>query len=202
MFRRILVVLVIASSLVFIGWGNNWDEIKTSAAAIKSIKSDFTQEKHMKILSRPLISKGRFYYSNPASLRWEYNSPIKSILLMKEGSIKRYIKGRKGYVRDSSANLQAMRIVLQEITLWLKGEFKGNPDFKTVLNKGLNTKIILTPKKKALSNIIKRIELRLSEKPGIIQSVTIYENRNSYTILKFKNVKLNKKIDDSIFSKI
>ena len=159
-------------------------------------------QKYMKILLKPLVSKGSFFFLSPNSLRWEYISPVKSILLMHKGRIKRYIEVDKGYAEDASARLQAMRIVMQEIAMWLLGSFDQNPNFIASLHTKPASTITLTPKEKSFADIIKRIELKLSPKPGVIKSVKIIENENSFTLLEFTNVELNKKIDESIFREI
>ncbi len=201
-YRRFLILTAILSSSFLIGWTDDWDQVKKATKDIKYIKAEFVQKKHMKILARPLISNGRFYFGAPDSLRWEYISPIKSILMVHKGKIKRYVKGHSGYIEDSSAKLQAMQIVMQEITSWLNGNYTNSPNFTATLEKGRNAKIVLAPKEKAISGIIKRIEMRLSRKLGIISSVLIYESEDSYTLLEFIKVQLNKKIDESLFMEI
>ena len=157
----------------------------------------------MKILSKPLISKGTFCYQAPESLRWEYLSPIASILLMHRGNTKRFIKSGNDYIEDSGANLQAMQIVLQEITQWLNGRFDSNPEFEASLESGPDRpKIVLMPGKKALASVIQKIELILADQPGVIDTVMIYENQDSYTKLVFKNSILNKAFDESLFKEI
>ena len=195
------IFIIFISAFFFIGWADTWEDIKKGAENISSVQADFIQEKHMKILSKPLISKGSFCYQAPGSLRWEYLSPIQSILLMHKGKTKRFIKTGENYVEDSGANLQAMQIVLHEITQWLNGRFDSNPEFKASLESN-PAKIVLMPRKKAFASIIQKIELILSEQAGVINTVIIYENQDSYTKLIFKNSLLNKKIDESRFKKI
>ena len=188
---------VVLASCVLIGWADNREQIRKAAEKVETISADFVQEKHLKILSEPLVSKGRFYYQVQGSLRWEYESPIQSILLMQEGRIRRYIKRDNSLIEDAGARLQAMQVVLLEITRWLNGRFDDNPDFDSVLKTG--RKIVLTPTKQSLSKFIKRIELMLSNRPGIIESVMIYESEDSFTKIEFKNVKINKEIEEFIF---
>ena len=167
---------------------------------IKSVSAEFVQEKHLKILAKPMVSKGKLCYQAPGSLRWEYFSPVRSILLVHEGETKRYIIKDKEVIEDSSANMQSMHIVMDEITRWLRGRFDENPDF-TVESK-TKSKIVLKPAKEAFAKIIQKIEIHLSTKPGIINSVMIHEGEGSYTQLNFKNVILNKTINDTLFKEI
>jgi len=196
-FDILLMCATVLVSFIFAGWSRDWDQLRKDAEQINTIRADFVQEKHLEILSRPLISKGVFYYEAPGSLRWEYQSPIRSILLMHEGRVTRYIWGENGFRRDSGLSLQAMQIVLQEITKWLGGHFDENPDFTASLEPG--RKIVLFPKKKAFSAIIKNIELIFSDRPGVIKSVTIYEGEKSFTKIIFENVSVNEVLKETVF---
>ncbi|MDY6792968.1 MAG: outer membrane lipoprotein carrier protein LolA [Thermodesulfobacteriota bacterium] len=199
-YSALSIFVLIAASWLTVGWADNWDQIKNGAGQVDTVKCDFIQEKHMKILANPLISKGVLYYKVPGSLRWEYLSPIRSILLMHHGKTKRFIMKDDRFIGDSCANLQAMGFVLKEITMWLKGRFDENPQFTATLTAG--NKIILLPKEKSFSMMIQKIELTLSDRPGIIKSVIIYESDDSFTRLIFQKSILNGNIDDSIFHKI
>ncbi|MFZ3044811.1 MAG: outer membrane lipoprotein carrier protein LolA, partial [Desulfatirhabdiaceae bacterium] len=152
------------------------------------------------ILVRPLKSSGSFMFRMPDALRWEYTAPIRSILLMYNGKTKRYIQGKNGMIQDDTAQLQSMQVVLGEITRWLNGHFDDNPQFSATLASG--KKIILSPKEKSLSQIIARIEIQLSDTPGIFNSVTIYEGEDSFTRLTFQKPTLNSGIDERLFQGI
>jgi len=199
-YSTLSIFLLIAGSCLTIGWADNWDQIKNAAGQVDTVRCDFIQEKHMKILANPLVSKGVLYFKVPGSLRWEYTSPIRSVLLTHKGKTKRFIMRKDSFIEDSSANLQAMGFVLKEITMWLNGRFDENPQFTATLEAG--HKILLLPKEKSFSMMIQKIELMLSNTPGIIKSVTIYESDNSFTKFFFKKSILNGKIDDSMFRKI
>ncbi len=191
---------IIFLSLTFLSWGDSWDQIRKTAKDITSVEAEFVQKKHMAILAKPLVSRGKLYFQIPRSLRWEYVTPVNSILLMHEGTVTRYIKKDGAVTKDSSARLQSMQIVLQEITMWMKGNFDANPGFRPELRPGRI--IVLTPKEKSMAEIIQRIELKLSSRPGVIESVRIYENEKSYTVIDFINVKMNANLPDTLFRAI
>jgi len=120
-YSTLSIFFLIAASCLSIGWADNWDQLKNDAGQVNTVRCDFIQEKHMKILANPLVSKGVLYFKVPGSLRWEYMSPIRSVLLMHNGKTKRFIMRKDDFIEDSSANLQAMGFVLKEITMWLNG---------------------------------------------------------------------------------
>ena len=195
---KILTCMLFA--ILFIGWSGDWERLRKESRDVETIGADFVQEKHLRILSRPLISKGIFYFQSPRSLRWEYRSPIKSILLMHDGKIARYVGGEGGFKEKSGPGLKAMQVVLQEITRWLKGHFDDNPNFTATLERG--GKIVLTPKQGPFSAMIKRIEIRLSDRGGVIETVKIYEGEDSFTLIKFENVRINGPLNASLFQEI
>jgi len=192
--------LLFIMACLCIGWADTWDGLKTAAGKVTSISAEFTQEKHMKILIRPLVSEGVLYFQPPNSLRWEYLHPVRSILLMHNGKTKRFVQRNVGLVEDASVNFQSIHMVVQNITQWLSGRFNINPAFNATLEPG--HKIVLVPKEKSFAMLIKRIEIILSDLPAIIKSVTIYESQDSFTKLVFKNVALNRTLEDSLFHKI
>jgi outer membrane lipoprotein-sorting protein len=193
-------VCLVVSAALCIGWADSWETIRQDAAKIHTIRAGFVQEKFLKILKKPLISKGMFYFKAPDSLRWEYRSPIQSTLLMHGGKIKRYIRTDQGLIEDAGARLQAMQVVMREITGWLAGRFNNNPDFKAALAPG--PRIVLTPRNPALAGIIQKIVLVPAKRPGVIRTVFIYESERSYTKLTFTDCRLNEKMDDRIFQEL
>ena len=164
---------------------------------LRSIQADFVQEKHLEILVRPLVSTGTFTFQAPQSLRWEYQTPVPSILVMHGGRVKKFIERDGQLVEDKGMRLDSMQVVLAQISNWLDGRFSDNdmfrvsfPDERTVL---------LTPKEQALAGLISTIELKLADQQGLLDGVTIFEGPGAYTRMTFKNRALNKEIPVALF---
>lgn len=192
-------IILLAACLVSLGWADSWDAIRSNAGQLTSVQADFTQEKHLKILARPIISKGIFVFQSPSSLRWQYLSPIQSLLLMHDGSTRKFVQQDGGLTEETGMNMDAMQVISQEISQWLAGRFTDNPTFLAELQP--DRVIVLTPKQKGLAQLISRIELILSNQPGLLESVTIYEGEDSYTRLTFSNGVLNQEIRPTTFTK-
>jgi hypothetical protein len=180
-------------------WSESWESIRKTATHIDTLTAVFVQEKHLPLLKKPLLSTGSLFYAKPDSLRWEYQSPIASILVSHRGHTSRYLKQGGGFVKDAGAQVQAMQIVLDEITQWLGGNFETGRNFSAQLE--INGLIILTPKDDQLAKLIARIELQLSDRAGLIDSVMIFENQQSFTKLVFEAITLNDGIDPLLFQK-
>jgi len=197
-FNRSFYGICIIAALMCLGWADTWQGLKETAATVTSVTAGFVQEKHMKILARPLVSRGVLLYKTPDSLRWEYTQPVKSVLVLHKGQIRRFVNKDGRVVEDAATGLQSMQVVVQQITQWLNGRFDENPAFSATLEPG--PRIVMTPREKSLARLIQRIELELSDQPAVIESVTIFESEDSYTRLVFQNVTLNTQLDDAAFS--
>jgi outer membrane lipoprotein-sorting protein len=201
--RGLFLIGILLSSAVMLGWADKWEDIERESAKIQSVAAHFSQEKHMQILTKPLVSKGRFYFQSPDLVRWEYMSPVRSVLLMRKGDIKRYTMGSRGFVEDSGGSLESMQIVLQEISRWSRGQFTGNDHFSATMKGGKKPRITLTPKEKGLSTMISRIVITLSpDKPGVIKSVKIVESEGNFTLFQFTDVQINGKISETLFREV
>lgn len=176
------------------------EDIREAAGSIRSIRADFIQEKHMKILVKPLVSKGIIRFQSPDALRFEYREPIKNILIMQGKSVSRYIHKDNTFVRDNGAAMGAMAVVMDEISQWLKGDFNTTVFDATIEEEPEPGRIILVPKDKAMTRFIQDIVLVLSEQPGVFKAVIIRESQDSYTLLRFEAVALNEDINPDVFA--
>jgi outer membrane lipoprotein-sorting protein len=201
--RGVFLAAMLLSFFPMPGRAASWEDVQKEAAKITSINARFTQSKHMTILAGPLVSQGRFYFQAPDSVRWEYTSPVKSILLMNRGGIKRYTTlGGRGLVEDATGSLQSMQVVLREISQWSRGRFTENEHFSATLKGGKGPKIILAPKEKGMAKMISRIVISLSsDRPGLLESVAIFENDGNHTLFAFTDVVINVPLDESLFRK-
>lgn len=180
-----------------IGWADTWDGIRTAAEQVDSIAAEFVQTKHLPILARPLVSTGVFYFQKPDALRWEYRQPVKSILLMNDGSLQRFRQSGDELKAESGPGLEAMGFVMAEISHWLRGRFDQSRMFTARLETG--RKVVLLPKEAAFARFIQKIELLLADAPGIIEAVIIYESSDSFTRLTFENTRLNTTLSPDLF---
>jgi len=178
---------------VLSGWSSQQEPIR-----LQSIQADFIQEKHLKILVRPLVSTGTFTFQAPQSLRWEYRTPVPSILLMAGGKVKKFIERDGQLEEDKGMRLDSMQVMLSQISNWLDGRFSDN-DMFSVSFLGERT-VLLTPREQALAGLISKIELTLADRKGLLDGVTIFEGPDSYTKMTFKNAVLNEEIPVSVFT--
>ncbi len=204
--QRKALLIFLSLGLVFLlpysTLADSFEQLRQDTAVIKTVQARFVQKKQMKILAKPLISEGRFFYAAPDSFRWEYLKPLRSIVLSYNGGVKRYIMSGGKMVEDKSGGVQAMRIVLGEIANWMSGRFDRNPSFKASLKEGATTLITLIPTGQNMAGMIEKVEISIAKKNMAIKSVKIIEGENAATIIDFTDVEINKAVNRSVFQDV
>ena len=176
-------------------WGG--EPVDRDTVKVRSVQADFIQQKKLKILVRPIISKGRFVFQAPGNLRWEYTTPFRSVLLLYGGRIRKFTERDRALVEEQGLQLDAMQVVLGEISGWLDGRFSDNGAFTTEI-KDAHT-VILTPREEGMRSFISRIELKIADQAGLLDSVTIFEGPGSSTRLTFFHAVLNQPVAEDLF---
>ncbi len=199
---KTFTLLFVLLGIFFALWvwaADDFEELRKSAQNIKTLSADFIQEKHLKILAKPIISKGRLYFKAPRSIRWEYLAPMKSLTLMTKGGAQVYIWSEGKWVLDKTPN-DARGIVMDEISNWFTGRFHENPAFTHTYKPGPPPSVILTPKE-GVKNFISQIALRFSKTTGLVETVEIIETQDNRTRVTFKNEALNADLHENLFEK-
>lgn len=200
-FRKFFVLIaILVQGNPAIGLSQDWGGLKAAAENIRTLKADFTQKRHLKIFKDPLISKGRLYYKAPDLLRWEYFSPLRSIMLKRGESINVYQFLEGAWKADSSQAVEVRRMIFAEINRWLKGRFDEASLFTPSYDSGPPIRLILIPKEE-FKLFLNRIELIFSERPGIIRSVEMIEPHEARTRIEFTNLEINAHIPAGVFEK-
>ncbi len=165
---------------------------------IETLSSDFTQTKHLEMMEDATISKGKLYYKAPNILKWEYNSPYDYKILF---------KGNRLFIDDegdkSVTNLASNKIFEKIIDL-ISGSINGkllddeeNFDISYYKN-GNEISAILVPKDPSLKEMFSEITLIFNEN-HLVNQVKLKEDAGDYTEISFKNILVNKPIDENVF---
>jgi outer membrane lipoprotein-sorting protein len=176
----------------------DWPSLKESFRKIQSVKAEFLQERHLQILKEPLISEGRLFYLASGSLRWEYLSPLKNVMLQRGDSVRLYHFSEGAWKQDMAQGVEARRMVLAEMSQWFQGRFDESRVFSHSYSPGPPARIFLTPGE-GINKFILGIEIVLADRPGVIDRVEITEPGGSATRIAFRNVEINASLDSKVF---
>lgn len=184
---------------LFGAWSDDWASIQRATAELRTLEAEFVQTRKLEILTKPLVSKGRLSFRRPGDLRWEYESPLKSLLIATPGGIRRYVEREGKWVPDAGAKVEAVATVLAEMNRWIRGEFTQSRVFTATLEAGSPARVVLIPKEAALRRYVARVVLELSATPGLIEAVVIEEGPKASTRIAFTRLERNRVIPDARF---
>jgi outer membrane lipoprotein carrier protein len=175
------------------------EALRKSSHNINMLSAEFIQEKHLRIMAKPIVSRGRFYYKSPRFIRWEYLAPVKHVMLMNKNGASVYIWSEGNWVPDKTQGA-ARTLVLDEINRWITGRFNESTAFSHTYKPGPPPFVILKPKEE-LKRFIEQITVRFPNASSLADRVEITEDRGNRTDINFRHVQLNTEIEESLFEK-
>jgi outer membrane lipoprotein-sorting protein len=169
-----------------------------TSAEIKSLKSDFIQEKNLSMLSDKIMSEGKFWYKRETMVRMEYIKPFQYLVIINKNNVTTRDGQKTNTVSVKSNKLfqQITRIIVDCV----QGTAFNNPDFKiNVFQNAGNYLIEMKPVSKALKDFFNAIEIHINKKDYSVTSINMIEQSGDNTLLTFSNRILNSEINDSVF---
>ena len=172
--------------------------VSASASAIRTLKADFIQYKHMSFLSKDIETSGKIIFKEPDVLQWQYKKPYNYSILFRKGKILINDEGKKSAMDAGSSKIftKINKLIVGTVNgdLFDEKEFSISY-FKTALQNGAR----LVPRDAAIKKYIKTIELLFDKDDATVSQVKLIESAEDYTRILFKNKVLNAKIDDTTF---
>jgi outer membrane lipoprotein-sorting protein len=200
--KNFFLIVLITGAVFFadIGPAQDLTSLKEKFSNIRSVKAEFLQKRSLQILTKPLSSEGKLFFYTPDSLRWEYLSPLQSVMLQKGNNIQIYNFIDGVWKPEMTQANESRRMVLAEIIHWFQGRFDESKAFKHSYSPGPPERVILVSKE-GIDKFINRIEIVLSARPGVIDRVEIEEPGGSRTSIEFRNVEINSTFPSEVFEK-
>ncbi|MBN2669590.1 MAG: outer membrane lipoprotein carrier protein LolA [Bacteroidales bacterium] len=174
-------------------------KIKTSSEQLKTLKTQFVQEKHLNVLEEVMLSEGRFVYLSPNKVRWEYQKPYYYLMILNNDKV--LIKDDQ---KSSSIKLNENPVFRQINELMIstvKGDILMNDGFSSEVFENANHyKMVLSPKDVQMQDYISRIEIIIDKKDMSVQSIKIEEPMGDFTLITFKQKQINAEVSEQEFS--
>lgn len=174
------------------------EQINQASSKTSTITADFTQVKEMSFMEEKITSVGKFYFEKENLMRWEYTEPFNYAIIL-NGERIRIIDEGKMKDFDTGSNRMFMDIS-RVMTGMVNGTLLTGKEFTTSWLEGDSYyKAILVPAGSMMKEYLTRIELRLNKTDFSVDELKMYERSGDYTIITFRNKKLNETIPSEIF---
>jgi len=164
-----------------------------------SIKSDFTQEKNLSMLSEKILSQGKFWFKKDSRVRMEYTKPFTYLMIINKDKV--FVKdGQKQSTISTKSNKLFQQI--NKLTVdCVQGTVLTNPDFSTRAFENNSAWLVeLSPVSKNLAAFFKTIVVTVDKKDFSVMNVEMNENSGDNTIIHFINKEMNTNLPDALFA--
>lgn len=204
--KRLYIVLFLLSMVLStisgqgINEGQVRQKINQTASALKSLKCDFVQTKHLKLLNDKLVSTGKMYYQKSDKLRWEYMSPYTYTFILNADKV--LLKNQKrNDVIDVNQNKMFKEIARIMMNSVVGNSLTDDKNFKTAIT-ATSTEWIATllPLRKDMKQMFQKIILHFNKQKSMVTQVELYEKNGDKTLIELKNAVLNETIDAKMFA--
>ncbi len=163
--------------------------LRESRQDYNNVAVSFVQNKSLAIVEITLKSEGMIFFRRPGSVRYEIDSPIRSLLLYDGKKVRSYAFSEGKWSLQRNPQATAVGQVLRQIGRWIQGDFAADRKmFKVDVlpweeGEGL---IRLTPRSEALGRFVQWIDLHVVKAPDYrVTRVTIRESDVDVTELRF-----------------
>ena len=156
------------------------------------IHGQFTQEKHLRALPQPLISKGSFVLAKNHGLLWLLKTPLQQDYRISAKGIARRDANGWQMLPSKSAGAEQNRLFLAV----LQGDSSGlQRDFELSLSgDAQNWKLTLTPRSMLLKQVFTQINIAGGE---LVHSIELLETQGDSTLLRMQDSTSTQPLSDA-----
>ena len=206
---RSLILFLWLAPLNLLAQYNNFTEVSDisgfkkkfneESAKIKSISSNFEQEKELTILLEKIISKGEFRFKRENKIRIEYLDPFYYLMI---------INGDKMIIKDdqneTTMNVRSNKLFQQVNNIMVEsvnGTIIDNEDFSVRIFEDASRYLMeMTPVDKTLKGFFNTILIYADKESFSVTQILMNESSGDTTLIKFVNRNLNAQLSDEIFT--
>ncbi len=179
-FRSLGALTLLAVS----SWANAFDlqQLSEQLAKPDVIHGQFIQEKHLRALPQPLISKGSFVLAKNHGLLWLLKTPLQQDYRITANGIARRDTNGWQLLPNKSAGAEQNRLFLAV----LQGDSSGlQRDFELALSgTAQQWQLTLTPRSVLLKQVFKQINI---DGGALVQTIELLETQGDSTLLRMQD---------------
>lgn len=148
-------------------------EMASAARGIRTVRCNFKQTKHMKMLREGQVSEGRMFCQQPDKLLWEYLSP-------RQESISTDGETWKGAMARMIMKLVAGQALTDSKAFQMT--VKRMPD---------KYEAVLIPLRKDMKRLYTKLVLHYDLKQSTVTQVEMYEKNGDHTLIELYDIRIN-----------
>ncbi|MDH4100728.1 MAG: outer membrane lipoprotein carrier protein LolA [Nitrospirota bacterium] len=169
------------------------------SSGIETLSSEFVQEKYLSVFKDMVVSRGRFCFKKPDTLRWELTKPVATGFVLKGKEGRRWHE-RTGLNEKFDINREpVIRIVAQQLMAWTRADFdRLRKEYRIAVISENPVTLRLDPLF-GTGGFLDHLRIAFSEDGRHVKIVELREKDGDFTRIRFENTLVNQSLPDGLF---
>lgn len=168
-------------------------DLEKNFSSIRTVQTNFRQEKELKIFSHTLVMKGRLALENPDRLAWRIDSPIRYALVLDGKYARQWDEDSNTIQKMKTAGDPVFEEVIGQIEKWFSGEFGSLlNDYDLIVKSTQPPELEFTPKPEGMiGKVIQRVTISVRSDRTYVEQIAIEDTGGDKTLIVFYDTTLN-----------
>jgi len=170
--------------------------IQKNYELVQTLKANFEQKAFVKMLNRTEITRGTVQIKKPGKMKWVYSSPDPQVLISDQKNLWLYAPEEEEVTKIPIESVYSSNTP----ALFLAGQGILTDIFNVVQVLTEKDKFVAVFTPKEVENSLSRLVLRANKNNYQITGATVYDRLGNKTSIKFRSIRINEKIPESVFN--
>lgn len=158
-----------------------------------TLVAGFTEKKDLRLLARPVLSRGEFYYNRPNQVRWEYLDPDRKVFVITEDMYIAYYPALKRAEEVPIKKFVGRRLFrflglgqsIEELGKYYEFRLAPQSDLKDT------HLLVLVPRKRKLAERVSEMKIWVDAASFLPRQLQYVESDGDSTVLTFHDIRTN-----------
>jgi outer membrane lipoprotein-sorting protein len=174
--------------------------IAHQAGAIRTITSDFEQERRLGLLDAVVTSRGRFNFKKEDRMRWEFTEPNRSGFAVTGDQGKRWETAADRPERFSLRQAPFIKVFTDQVFAWAKADFDGlQRAYRVEVAGEQPVDLKLIPLLPQMKEHLDHVRILFAADARHVVLIEVMESDGDFTRIRFSNTYINLPLSDDLF---
>jgi outer membrane lipoprotein-sorting protein len=166
-----------------------------------TLEASFTERKELKLLAKPVMSRGQFFYTKPNQVRWEYVEPERKVFVITENMYVAYYPALKRAEEVPIKKFIGKRLFrfiglgqsIDDLGKYYEIRLAPQSDIKET------HLLLLSPRKKRIRDRVAEMKIWVDGATFLPRQLQYIESDGDSTLLAFQDIRVNVEVATNRF---
>lgn len=170
--------------------------LSENMAAVQSLETRFTQEKHLAVLDHTVTLHGKMYLRKPGRFAWHVFRPIRYSLVMEDDAVRQWDGESGEESRLSLRDNPTLRVAIDQMQQWYLGDYvRLRAEYRVAVIEERPMTLTFEPREDHVAaRYIERVTVRFREDQRYVDGIAVQERDGDQTRIRFHDTKLDREI--------